>query len=149
MQRDRHMRREYPNRPVVGVGVVVLRGGDVLLIRRGTSPLIGEWSLPGGAQELGETVAQAARRELREETAIDTGDLRLIDVVDLIARDDADRIARHYTLVDFAADWSGGEPMAGGDATEVRWVPLTLLDGYGLWEETQRVIGLAAEQRPR
>ena len=149
------MRRDYPDRPIVGVGVVVFRGDDALLIRRGTPPRIGQWSLPGGAQELGETVEQAARRELREETAIEAGQLRLIDVVDLITHDDDDAsVARHYTLIDFATEWQSSEPdadgapIAGGDATAVRWVPLAELDRYGMWDETLRVIRLSAGWRP-
>ena len=143
------MQRDHPDRPVVGVGVVALRGDSVLLIRRRQAPRVGQWSLPGGAQELGETVKHAARRELREETGLDAGRLRLIDVVDLIDRDEGAHVVQHYTLIDFATELGEAEPRAGGDAAEVRWAPLDGLEAYNLWDETRRVIELAATRRPR
>lgn len=137
------MSREYPPRPIVGIGVAVLRPGEVLLVRRGRPPNVGQWSLPGGAQELGETAEAAARRELREETALEVGDLRLAVNVDSIHRDPDGRIRFHYTILDFAAPWVGGEARAGSDVTELTWAPLDALDGYGLWSEAHRVIAIA------
>src|SRR5690606_26132744 len=95
--------REYPSRPIVGIGVVVLRPGHVLLIRRGRAPSAGSWSLPGGAQELGETAEDCARRELAEETGITVGPLHLCAQVDSIHRDADGRVRFHYTIVDFCA----------------------------------------------
>jgi ADP-ribose pyrophosphatase YjhB (NUDIX family) len=134
------MTREYPDRPIVGIGVVVLRGDQVLLVRRGKPPNQGRWSLPGGGQELGETYREAACREVREEAAIDVDVRGLIDVVDSITRDDSGRVRFHYTLVDVLALWRAGEVRAGGDAAEARWFELTQLADLGLWSETLRVI---------
>jgi ADP-ribose pyrophosphatase YjhB (NUDIX family) len=141
------MSREYPDRPFVGVGVVVWRGDEVLLIERGKGPRSGAWSLPGGAQELGETVQEAAHREIKEETDIEIDVTGLLDVVDLVRKDGDGRVQLHYTLVDFSAEWRSGEAKAGSDAAAVRWVPLADLDQYELWDETQRVIRLSAARR--
>jgi ADP-ribose pyrophosphatase YjhB (NUDIX family) len=127
------------------VGVILFRGDTVLLIRRGSPPRAGEWSLPGGGQELGETVEQAALRELAEETGLaPEGPLRLVDVVDSITRDAAGRVQFHYTLVDFAAKAAPGEAVPGGDCIALAWTPLVALDGLGLWERTRAVITKAA-----
>ena len=143
-------RREYPERPVVGVGAIVFRDRSVLLIRRGKPPRAGQWSLPGGAQKLGETVRAALAREVREETGIEIGALSLVDVVDSITPDDGDgRVRYHYTLVDMAAEWRSGDLRPGGDAAECAWVSLASLSDYALWDETVRVIELAAAQRNR
>jgi 8-oxo-dGTP diphosphatase len=141
------MSREYPDRPFVGVGVVVWRGEEVLLIERGKGPVSGNWSLPGGKQELGETVRETAHREIREETGVDIDVTCLLDVVDLVRRDAEGRVRYHYTLVDFTAEWRAGEAVAGDDAAAVRWVPLDAIDQYNLWDETLRVIRLSATQR--
>ncbi|MGI4942951.1 MAG: NUDIX hydrolase [Janthinobacterium lividum] len=135
--------REYPARPLVGIGVVVLRPGAVLLVRRGKQPAEGSWSLPGGAQELGETAEAAARRELAEETGLRVGPLRLVANVDSIHHDPAGRIRFHYTILDFAAFWTGGTPQAGSDVTDAVFAPFATLEAYGLWSEADRVIKLA------
>ncbi len=134
-------------RPTVGAGVVILRAGatgpEVLLIQRGKPPRQGEWSIPGGRQEPGETVREAAIREVQEETALVVGDLRLIDVVDVVGG----ASGTQWVLVDFRADWTSGEAVAGGDAAAVQWVPLADLPRYGLWRETVRVIEAGAALR--
>ncbi len=135
--------RAYPTRPFVGVGVVVLKGESVLLIRRGRPPRLGEWSLPGGAQQLGETVAEAAIREIREETRLEIAAPELLDVVDSLVRDPDGRVHYHYTLVDFWSKWSSGVPHAGDDAQAVQWHDRETLPQLGLWEETVRIIALA------
>ena len=135
--------REYPLRPIVGIGVVVLKGDSVLLVRRGKPPNLGDWTVPGGAQELGETTEEAARRELLEEAGVEAGVLTLAATVDTIRRDAAGRVQFHYTIIDYAARWETGEPRAGSDATEAVWAPLDRLDEYRLWSEAVRVIGIA------
>lgn len=143
------MSRRYPERPFVGVGAVVWRGEEVLLIRRAKSPRRGTWSLPGGAQELGETVFDCARREVAEETGVAIEVLALVDVVDNIAFDSAGRVEYHYTLVDVVAEWRAGEPRAEGDAEHARFVRRNELGRFNLWQETLRVIRLAGETRAR
>ncbi len=134
--------REFPPRPLVGVGVVVWHGERVLLIRRGKPPRVGHWSLPGGAQKLGETVAEAARREVREETGLAVAVGEVLAVVDLIERD-GERVRYHYTLIDFSAEAEGPELRPGGDAADARWFSLDQIAGLGLWSETLRIIELA------
>ncbi len=137
------MSREYPARPIVGIGVAVLRPDAVLLVRRGTAPNIGAWSLPGGGQELGETTEQAARRELHEETGLTVGALHLAAVVDSLTPDAEGRLRFHYTIIDYAALWQGGTPRPGGDITETIWAKFDEFDRYQLWSEARRVIATA------
>lgn len=142
------MSREYPSRPLVGVGVVVWHGDRVLLIQRGKPPRRGQWSLPGGAQKLGETVAEAARRELREEAGLEVELGEVVATVDMIERDPNGRVRYHYTLIDYVAEAAGPALRPGSDAADARWFTLAELTGLGLWSETLRVIGLAGERRP-
>ena len=137
------MPRLYPDRPVVGIGAVVWGEGQVLLVRRADPPRRGQWSLPGGAQEIGETVFEAARREVWEETGITIEILGLVDVVDSIHRDEDGQVRYHYTLVDVFAHAAGGDAAAAGDAAEAAWFELDNLPP--LWPETERVIRLAHE----
>lgn len=141
------MNREFPDRPLVGVGAVVWRAGKVLLVKRGKPPRLGQWSLPGGAQELGETVEDAARREVREETGLELEAVSLLTVVDLVERDETGRVRYHYTLVDLEAEAAPGEPVAGGDAAAVSWFAPDELEALQLWEETRRVVALSARRR--
>ena len=136
-------------RPLIGIGTVVLRasagGLDVLLVQRGRAPRVGEWSIPGGRQEWGETVRAAAAREVLEETGIEVEILGLIDVVDsLTPQPGSTDLSHHYTLIDFAARPVGGVLQAGDDAVQARWVPLAQLADYHLWDETIRIIHQAA-----
>lgn len=129
-----------PSAPVPAVGVVCLRGEDVLLIRRGKPPRMGEWSLPGGRIEPGERAIDAALRELMEETGVTARIIGLLDVVDGLFPE----ANRHYVLIDYAAEWLSGEPVAGDDALEARFVPLAEVDALIDWSETRRIIALAA-----
>ena len=139
------MSRSYPNRPIVGVGAVVFRDDRVLLIRRGKPPRMGDWSLPGGMQEIGETVFEAAAREVREETGVTISDIALIDVVDSITRDDDARVQFHYTLVDVVAKWRSGEPAGGSDAMHAEFMSFDEVSKIVLWRETHRIIAKARE----
>lgn len=129
--------------PVPAVGVVCLRGSDVLLIRRGKTPRQGEWSLPGGRIEPGERAVEAALRELREETGVEAVITGLIDVVDGLFP----KAGRHYVLIDYAARWVSGEPSAGDDALEARFVALDEVETLIDWSETLRIIRMAAAAR--
>lgn len=120
--------------PVPAAGVICFRGDDVLLIRRGKAPRIGEWSLPGGRIEFGEAAQAAALRELLEETGVVAELAGLVDVVDGFYGE------RHYVLVDYAARWVSGEPVAGDDAAEARFMPLAEAVEAVSWDETRRVI---------
>ena len=136
--------RDYPTRPWVGIGVVALRGEVVLLIRRGRAPRAGHWSLPGGGQRLGEGAEACARRELLEETGVEVGALHLLAVIDAITPGEPDRGPRfHYTIIDYAARWTAGEPRAGGDVTAAIWADTGDLSAYALTPETLRVIAEA------
>ncbi len=134
--------RDYPGRPWVGVGVVVWREDRVLLIRRAKSPRKGQWSIPGGMQEIGETAIQAGIREVSEETGIDIVIDGLIDVVDLILSDEDERVRTHYTLIDYTGHCVQGDasPRPGGDVDAAKWVSHSALEEYGLWAETLRII---------
>jgi len=127
---------------VPAVGVVCLRGDKVLLIRRGNPPRQGEWSLPGGRIEPGERAVDAALRELREETGVEAEIIGLLDVVDGLFPE----AGRHYVLIDYAARWLAGEPVAGDDAAEARFVPLDQVGALVGWSETRRIIALAASK---
>ncbi len=137
--------------PKPGVGVVVRKrapdGDRVLLIRRAKAPNAGKWSLPGGHQELGETVRETAAREVREETGLEVTVAEFLDVIDAIGPDGKGGTAYHYTLIDFAADWVSGEPVAGSDAADAVWADPDDLAGFNLWSETRRVIALAFADR--
>ena len=138
---------DYPNRPLIGVGVVVFKDDRVLLIRRGKPPRQGDWSLPGGRQRLGERIEEAARREVAEEAGLEVAVGPLLDVVDSITRDAQGAVQYHYTLVDLLAEWRAGEATAGHDAAEVAWADPADLSPYKLWQETERIIALALQRR--
>ncbi|HAA92234.1 MAG: phosphohydrolase [Rhodospirillaceae bacterium] len=134
------MSREYPDRPFAGVGVVVWRDGQILIAERGKAPRRGHWSIPGGGQELGETLQEAARREVREETGVEIEILGLIDVVDSIRHDDDGKVQFHYSLVDYAAIWVSGELCPGDDAIDCRWADPEEAMQIIRWGQTRRII---------
>src|ERR1700730_18241691 len=112
------MQREYPQQPLVGVGAVIVEDGRVLLVKRGKAPLLGEWSIPGGMLELGETMRQGAEREALEETGIVVRATELLGVFDRIIPDEQQRTIYHYVLIDFLCETISGELRASGDAAD-------------------------------
>ncbi len=136
--------REYPDRPWVGIGCVIFDdAGRVLLVRRARPPRLGLWSLPGGAQHLGEGTEAAARRELREETGIEAGPLVLAAVIDAVTRDAAGAVRFHYTIIDYAGRHDAGEARAADDVSEVAWATAEALAAYDLTPESLAVIAKA------
>ena len=135
--------REYPARPIVGVGGVVFVEGRVLLIKRRFEPLAGRWSLPGGALEVGETLADGLAREMKEETGLDVQVGPVVDVFDRITPDDQGRARFHYVLVDFLCSVRAGTPVAGSDVAEVALAETDDLTPYDLTPKTIEVIGRA------
>lgn len=126
------MQREFPAAPIAGVGAVVLDDTQrVLLVRRGQEPLLGEWSLPGGALELGERLEDALRREVAEETGLVVEPVEIVAVFDHIARAEDERVRFHYVLVDYRCRVTGGVLACASDATEVRWARWDELTGHG------------------
>ena len=138
------MKREFPDHPMVGVGGVVIHRGRLLLIRRGGEPLKGEWSLPGGLVELGEELAEAARRELQEETGLDVEPLEILTVFDRIFRDGG-RVRYHFVIVDFACRLKGGRLAPASDVLDARWVRREDLPQYHLTEKATSVAVQAFE----
>jgi len=138
--------RPYPDRPVVGVGAVVLDGDHVLLIKRGHAPLKGHWSLPGGGVETGETLEQAVAREVLEETGLTVEVGPIVEVLDRISRDADGRVEHHFVLVDFICRSSGGFPRGASDADDAAWVALPDLARYEVAAVTVSVIQKAASR---
>jgi 8-oxo-dGTP diphosphatase len=137
--------REYPARPIVGVGAVILDADRVLLVRRGREPLKGEWSIPGGAVESGETLEAAVAREVREETGLEVAVGGVVTVLDRIRVDGAGRSRYHYVLVDFVCRPIGGEAASGSDADALAWVAVDDLASYRVADATMRVIRKAVD----
>jgi 8-oxo-dGTP diphosphatase len=132
---------QVPRSPIAGVGAVITNSaGHVALVRRGNAPREGQWSIPGGRIEWGETIEEALLREIMEETGLTVKVERLIDVVDFIVRDAAGAVTGHYVLMDFKAAQVSGELRAGSDAAEACWANPDLLEQYALWDETRRII---------
>ncbi len=140
------VRREYPDRPIVGVGGVVVSHGRVVLVRRAKAPRMGEWSIPGGMLELGETLRAGVVREIEEETGLEVNSETVLDVFDSIVTDADGRTQYHYVLVDYLCSVSGGELRAASDVSEARWATLEEVVSLVKREMTVAVIrkGLSA-----
>jgi 8-oxo-dGTP diphosphatase len=137
--------REYPERPLVGVGGVVISDGRALLIRRGSPPLERQWSIPGGMLEVGETLLEGVRRELEEETGIEVRVLDLIEVFERINLDGEGKARYHFVVLDYLCERVRGEARAGSDVIDVAWAAPEELVQYSLTETATRVILKAFE----
>lgn len=155
------MPKEYPALPIVAVAAVVLRDGEVLLIKRGVEPAYGKWSIPGGVVDLGETLCDAAAREVKEETGLDVDIGPVVEIVERVLRDDQGRIRFHYVIVDYVAklrkgpgntdpsaegrrhgdcEQGPGEPVGASDALEARWFPVAEVQNLDTTEWLVHVI---------
>ena len=141
--------RHFPLYPVVSVGAVILDRGRVLLVKRARPPLQGEWSLPGGVVELGETLPQAVVREVREETglAVDVGSV--LEVIERVQESTDGRVEYHYVIIDYLCRAQPGEPAHGSDAAAVQWADASDLASYRLTPITTAVIHKALELAAR
>jgi len=134
------MEREYPSLPLIGVGALVMRGDEFLLVKRMHEPSKGLWSIPGGLVDLGEAVEEAARREVEEETGVKIELERLLDVIDNIIRDANGKVRYHYVLVDYLARPLTGEVKASSDVLEARWVKASDLAKYEVTKTLRRLL---------
>jgi len=139
--------RKYPARPIVGVGALVWRDDKILLIKRGKAPAKGEWSLPGGAQELGETIEETARREVREETGCEIGPLTFLGAFDSMEQDESGGLLYHFTLIDFEATWVSGEPSPGEAEEDARFFSLDQISSLQVWDALGEVIRTSVARR--
>ena len=138
--------RSFPDRPIVGVGAVIFNRGRVLLVKRGNEPLKGEWSLPGGTVEVGETLEQAIAREVNEETGLTVDVGPIVEVLDRISRDNDGRVEHHFVLVDFTCRSRGGVLRGASDADDAAWVALSDLARYDVAPVTISVIQKAVSR---
>jgi 8-oxo-dGTP diphosphatase len=134
------MKRDYPDRPIVGVGAVVVHKGCALIVRRASEPLKGEWSIPGGVLELGEKLREGVAREVLEETGLEVEAGEVLEVFDSIIADPDGKTQYHYVLIDFLCRVTGGELGAGSDVSEARWAESAELEALGVRERTVEVI---------
>jgi 8-oxo-dGTP diphosphatase len=141
------MHREYPSTPIPSVGVIVFRGNEVLLVLRGQEPSKGKWSIPGGVVELGETIREAARREVLEECGVEIQVGDVVDVLDSILLDHEGRVQYHYVLVDLMATYVKGELRVGSDIEDARWVREDQVASFDMTARTPLVIGKAFRKR--
>jgi 8-oxo-dGTP diphosphatase len=135
-------KREYPDTPLVGVGAIIIEYNRVVMVKRGHPPLAGEWSIPGGVLEVGETLREAAAREVLEETGLTVEVGELLGVFDRIVRDTDQRARYHYVLIDFLCRRIGGNPVGAGDAEEARWFTADEVRKLPLAQDTAEVIEL-------
>jgi ADP-ribose pyrophosphatase YjhB (NUDIX family) len=143
------MKRDYPDRPIIGVGAVIVHSGRALLVRRATEPLKGEWSIPGGALELGEKLRDGLRREALEETGLQVEPQEVLEVFDSIFTDERGRTQYHYVLIDYLCRVLAGEVRPGSDVSEVKWVSEPELSALGLRESIEQVLRKALGQAGR
>jgi ADP-ribose pyrophosphatase YjhB (NUDIX family) len=134
------MRRDYPDRPIVGVGAVVVQNGRALIVRRATEPLKGEWSIPGGMLELGEKLRDGIAREVLEETGLTVEVGEVLDVFDSIFPDAEGKTQYHYVLIDFVCYPTAGTLLASSDVSDAKWVSAEEASSLGMKSATLGVI---------
>jgi ADP-ribose pyrophosphatase len=134
------MRRKYPKRPLVGVGVLIKKDDEVLLVKRGSEPARGLWSIPGGLVELGEGVLEAGKREVEEETGLKIEVDALLDVIDNIIRDEKGGVRYHYVLIDFLGHPVGGELKVASDIMDARWVKIGQVNQYQITKTLEKLL---------
>lgn len=140
------MLRRYPQHPLLGVGAIIMNGDNVLLVRRANPPLQGQWSLPGGLVETGETTQEAVVREVLEETGLQIAPVKLVEVFERILRDDQGQVEYHFVLIDYLCRVTSGDAHAASDVTDVRWAKLDELASLAVAPETCGVIRKAASE---
>jgi ADP-ribose pyrophosphatase YjhB (NUDIX family) len=143
------MKREYPDRPLIGVGAIIIDRGRALVVRRATEPLKGEWSIPGGVLELGETLRAGVAREAQEETGLDVRPIEVLDVYDRIVRDEHGKTRYHYVLIDYLCEVQGGEARAASDVSEVKWITRAELDTFPIADAAEEVLRKGFEKARR
>ena len=134
------MKRDYPERPLLGVGAAIVRNEQILVVRRANPPLQGQWSIPGGLVDTGETTKEAVVREIREETSLTIEPIELIEVFERILRDAESRVQYHFVVIDYLCRLLWGEPRPSTDVSEIRWARLEELPMLGITPETTAVI---------
>jgi 8-oxo-dGTP diphosphatase len=139
-EQETHARRKYPATPLIGVGAVAIKNGKILLVKRAFEPGAGKWSVPGGLVELGEKLSEACTREMEEETGIECEVLELINVFDMIDRDESNGIRYHYVLADFLVKPIGGAERQNPEVTEMRWVTREEAKSMDLTKTARRAI---------
>lgn len=140
--------RLYPQRPFLAVSAAILRGGKVLIVRRARKPALGVYTLPGGVVEAGETLEDAVRREVREETALDIAPVTLAGHREVVIRDAQGRTERHFVILCFAARWLSGEPQLNDELDEARWIDPADLAGLKTTEGLAEIVAAAAARLP-
>lgn len=140
------MLRRYPQHPLLGVGGIIMNDDNVLLVRRANPPLQGQWSLPGGLVETGETTQEAVVREVLEETGLQIAPVKLVEVFERILRDEEGQVEYHFVLIDYLCRVTSGDAHAASDVTDVRWAKLDELASLAVAPETCAVIRKAASE---
>ena len=134
------MHRQYPDRPLLGVGAIIIENDRILLARRANPPMQGEWSIPGGLVESGETIKEAVIREVREETGLEIEPVKLVEVFERILRDKEARVQYHFVLIDYLCRMVSGQARAGSDVSDLVWAKTDDLESHAVAEETCRMI---------
>jgi 8-oxo-dGTP diphosphatase len=140
------MQREYPERPIIGVGAIIVKDGKVVLVKRGKPPLAGQWSVPGGVLEVGETLREGIVREVLEETGLKVEPLDLLGVFDRLMKDEKGQVMYHYVLVDFLCQAVGGELQAASDVDDARWHTPEEVAALPLPKDTAEVVRMGVEK---